>query len=69
MGKKSRGKGSGMNKMLGMLIGGVVIGGIAIYALPKVAPDIYNQINKASGGIVGQINGGITSGLGMIGIK
>lgn len=69
MGKKSRSKGPSTNKILGILLGGVVIGGIVIYALPKVAPDIYNQLNSATGGIIGQINGGITSGLNMIGIK
>lgn len=69
MGIKSRSKGPSMNKMLGILVGGVIIGGVAIYFLPQVLPDVYNQLNKASGGLLGNINNGIHSGLNMIGIK
>lgn len=70
MGRKSRkSKGISGNKILGILIGGVVIGGAAVYFLPQVAPDIYKQLDGATGGTLTNINNGIHSGLSMIGIK
>lgn len=70
MGVKSRKKaGISGNKILGILLGGVIIGGVAVYFLPQVAPQVYSQLDKATGGTLTTINNGIHSGLSMIGIK
>lgn len=57
------------NQILGLLITGVVIGGVAVYTLPIIAPEIYRQIDRASGGFLTGANNAIHGGLRFVGLE
>ena len=57
------------NQIAFLFIGGVIVGAAAIYFLPIVAPRIYTELDKASGGFLTNVNKSIRGGLKWLGLE